>query len=323
MTKKNMRAYQAYFTRALTCLASLSLTLPVCLPAIASIEGAAAGLGKDKPAAQTAPPPQQVDPPPPPPERSYPAPSSKPKPNSTPVLAPEIPSAEGRKPTIKRVNFVNLEFGILAKGDLVSGDRYYHIYYFEGKKNQPVEIRLVGSRDKRLSLIPSMFLFRSNDKEPLVRRFGGENTDRNAFVYMRLPEDGVYGIVVTSLKPRATGRYSLAIRDDRATYLLDKTGDLTNQSPKIKQDNSPYEAYEFQGRRDQFVNIRVDSLRAEFSPTVYLLNSKGTVISTSSDLNYLYRVLIERTQLPADDTYYIVVNSVTPKGRGKFRVSVY
>jgi hypothetical protein len=227
------------------------------------------------------------------------------------------------KSVSQRLNFVDVAFGVLAKGDPVADNRYYHTYYFEGKKNQAIAIRLVGSRDPRLNLNPVLYLYSPNNKEPLARRFGGENTEKSAFLEIRLPEDGTYAVVVTSREPRKEGRYSLALRDDRTNYFLDTAGNLTDQSPRLKQDNSSFQTYEFQGKQGQYVNIRVDSPRAEFSPSVFLINSKREIIATSSDQNYLYQALIERTQLPADDTYYIVVNSVRPNGRGTFRVSMY
>lgn len=314
-------------------LASCSLVLPMASSAIASIEGAAAGLGRSKPAPPSEPAPvRQPDPPAPapiqstggsrgydytPPRRSRGGSSGRSAP-----LRPQ-PQPESRKPTIKPIDFVDPQFGVLAKGDLVADGRYYHTYYFEGKKDQPVTIRLVGSNHRQLGLTPALFVYAPNSQEIIARRYAGDKTGRNAFVYLRLPEDGKYRIIVTSVKPNTIGRYSLMLRDDRATYLLDKVADLTDRSPKLKQDNSPYELLEFQGRRDQFVNIRVDSIRAEFFPTVFLLNSKGEIVSTSSDKNYLFRTLIERMQLPADDKYYIMVNSSTSDRRGRFRVSVY
>ncbi|MGG6267283.1 PPC domain-containing protein [Leptolyngbya sp. AN03gr2] len=317
-------------TYLVSSLMSLGLVLSMALQAIASIEGAAAGLGRSKPAAPSEPAPiQQPDPP-------APAPINSGGGSSEPVYSPPVrrgssgrrtprpqPQPESRKPTVKPINFVDPHFGVLARGDLVADKRYYHVYYFEGKKNQPVTIRLVGSSDGRLGLTPALFVYAPNSKEIIARRYAGDKTGRNAFVYLRLPEDGTYRIIVTSVKENATGRYSLMMRDDRATYLLDKVSDLTANSPKLTKDNSPYELFEFQGRRDQFINIRVDSVRAEFFPTVFLLNSKGDVITTSRDVNYLFRAMIERTQLPSDDKYYIMVNSSTSDRRGRFRVSVY
>ncbi|WP_421654914.1 PPC domain-containing protein [Leptothermofonsia sp. ETS-13] len=337
--------------RLLACLTSTGLILVQALPiAASSIDQDAASLIKKEQPAEPAspPPPRQQDPPPtppPPPAASgasdgsaIPA-STQPSTPSTPATSAELgggssssqpPSSAAptsrpasRKATVKRLNFVDVEFGVLAKGDPVASDRYYHTYYFEGKKDQAIAIRLVGSRDPRLNLNPAMFLYGPDGQEPIARRFGGESTEKSAFLQIRLPEDGTYSIVVTSREPRKEGRYSLALRDDRISYLLDKTGDLTDESPKLKQDGSSFQSYEFQGKRGQYVNIRADSLRAEFSPSVYLLNSKREIIATSSDMNYIYSALIERTQLPEDDTYYIVVNSMNPTGRGRFRVSVY
>ncbi len=333
-----MVKYSKFFL--IISFASFSFSSPMALQALASIGDAAAGLGQDKPAPTSEPPVQQPDPSPSVYEPVEPASSSESKPYTPPTnnSGGGYPSprnkpignrSRGRiispspRAVIKPIDFVNPEFGILAQNDLVDNNRYYHVYHFQGKKNQPVNIRLVGSKDSRLGLKPTLYVYAPKSKEILAKRFGDDNAGRNAFVYLRLPEDGTYQIVVTSIAPKATGRYSLMLRDDRATYLFDKVANLTAQSPKLKRDNSSFELFEFQGKQDQFVNIRVDSLRAEFSPSVSLLNSKGTVISTSTDVNHLYRTLIERTQLPADDKYYIMVNSATSDRRGRFRVSVY
>ena len=236
--------------------------------------------------------------------------------NQTVAVAPKAP-------TIKELGYAYIESGVLGHNDPVASDRHYHTYTFEGKANQPIEVRLIGSNDSRLGLDPAMFLFAPNGTEPLARRFSEYDSVRSAFMYMRLPETGTYSIVVTSKQPKKVGRYSLALRDDRATYLLDQYGELSDRSPKLEQNNRPFESFEFRGRRDQFINIRVDSTRAEFPPLVYMLDSKGKVVSTNRDDNSLYRVRVERAQLPEDDTYTIVVSSLRPEGRGKFRVSVY
>lgn len=232
-------------------------------------------------------------------------------------------AAAPKLPTVRELGYAYIESGVLGQGDPVASDRHYHVYTFEGKANQPIEVRLVGSNDARLGLDPAMFLFSPNGNEPLARRFSEFDSVRSAFMFMRLPETGTYSIVVTSKQPKKVGRYSLALRDDRATYLLDEYGELSDRSPRLEQNNRPFESFEFRGRRDQFVNIRVDSTRAEFPPLVYMLNSKGNIVATSRDDNSLYRVRVERTQLTEDDTYTIVVSSLRPEGRGKFRVSVY
>jgi hypothetical protein len=234
-----------------------------------------------------------------------------------------IATAPKKEPTIKELGYAYIESGVLGQADAIASDRHYRVYTFQGKASQPIEVRLIGSNDSRLGLDPAMFLFGPNGKEPLARRFSEYDSVRSSFMYMRLPEDGTYSIIVTSKQPKKIGRYSLALRDDRASYLLDQYGELSDRSPKLEQNNRPFESFEFRGRRDQFVNLRVDSTRAEFPPLVYMLNSKGKVVTTSRDDNSLYRVRVERTQLTEDDTYTIVVSSLRPESRGKFRVSVY
>lgn len=264
----------------------------------------------------------------PPADSSAPAPDAAPSQTPTqpstgqPTAAPAQPSPS-KQPTVRRLDFVDVQAGVLGPGDPVSDNRYYHVYYFQGKANQAIELRLVGSRDKRLSLNPVMFVYGPDGETPIARRFGGNDGDRSTFLMMRLPKSGTYSVVVTSQDAQDKGRYSLALREDRSNYLLDQYGDLTEQSRKLTKDNSPFEVIEFRGRRDQIVNIRVESLRGEFLPSVYLVDSKDRVVATSSESNSLYTAQIERARLPEEGTYYIVVNSARPNERGNFRVSVY
>lgn len=315
-------------------------------PAPAPAESSAPAGGSSAPAAESAPPadsstPAPADSAPPAGGSSTPAESSAPPADSSTPAAEPAPSqtptqpsgsqpstspakpAKSKQPTVRRIDFVDVQAGVLGPGDPVSDDRYYHVYYFKGKANQAIELRLVGSRDKRLALNPVLFVYGPDGGTPIARRFSGNDDDRSTFLMMRLPKSGTYSVIVTSQEAQDRGRYSLALREDRSSYLLDQSGDLTEQSRKLTKDNSPFEVIEFRGRRDQIVNIRVDSLRGEFLPSIYLVDSKDRVVATSSEANSLYTAQIERARLPEEGTYYIVVNSARPTERGNFRVSVY
>ncbi|NDJ20185.1 peptidase [Nostoc sp. B(2019)] len=229
---------------------------------------------------------------------------------------------------IKEINFVDIAFGILSKGDYQSKGRYFHFYQFEGRENQLLQIRLGGSKDQRrtsnLSLQPFMFLLDPNNKVVLKRGSGGSNsTIRDAFIFARLPVKGTYTIAVTSRNPKDIGRYSLALRNDRASYTLDEAGELTAQSSTLKQNGSPYNVSQFQGKKNQLVSIRADSINEEFSPYIVLLNSQGQRIAANNDKDGMYSALIDRVKLPEDDTYYIVVTSNNPRERGTYRLTIY
>jgi hypothetical protein len=233
-------------------------------------------------------------------------------------------------PTYKEINFVDVALGILSKNDFQSQGRYFHFYEFEGRENQLVQIRLVGSKDTRrsnnLSLNPLLFLH-DPDNNIIVKKGTLEKSSDgdDAFIFARLPVNGTYKIAVTSRDPGDTGRYSLALRNDRASYTLDESGQLSAKSSTLKQNGGAYNVSNFQGRKNQLVSIRVDSVDEEFSPYVALLNSKGQTIAIDKDKDKdgVYSALIDRARLPEDDTYYIVVTSKNPQERGKYRLTIF
>ncbi|QMS86792.1 pre-peptidase C-terminal domain-containing protein [Nostoc edaphicum CCNP1411] len=240
------------------------------------------------------------------------------------------PVSQPATPTYKEINFVDVALGILSKDDFQSQGRYFHFYEFEGRENQLVQIRLIGSNDTRrtnnLSLNPLLFLH-DPDNNIIVKK---GTSDKNgggddAFIFARLPVTGTYKIAVTSRDSGEIGRYSLALRNDRASYTLDEAGQLTAKSSTLKQNGGAYNISNFQGRKNQLVSIRVDSVDEEFSPYVALLNSQGQTIAIDKDKdkNGVYTGLIDRARLPEDDTYYIVVTSKNPQERGKYRLTIF
>ncbi|MEH1778328.1 MAG: peptidase [Nostoc sp.] len=239
-------------------------------------------------------------------------------------------SSSSATPTYKEINFVDVALGILSKGDFKSEGRYFHFYQFEGRENQLIQIRLVGSNDTRrsnnLSLKPLLFLHDPDNniivkKGALDKSSGGDD----AFIFARLPKNGIYKIAVTSQDPGEIGRYSLALRNDRASYTLDESGQLTAKSSTLKQNGGAYNVSNFQGKKNQLVSIRVDSVDEEFSPYVALLNSQGQAIAIDKDKDKdgVYSALIDRARLPEDDTYYIVVTSKNPQERGRYRLTIF
>ncbi len=242
--------------------------------------------------------------------------------NQTPNKPPISPLGANN---YKTINFADVAFGILSKGDFKSQGRYFHFYKFEGRENQLIQVRLVGSADQRrsnnLSLNPVMLLLDPDNKVLLKR--GSSGTNKDAFVFVRLPVRGTYTIAVTSRNSGDTGRYSLALRNDRASYSLDESGELTAQSSTLRQNGSPYNVSQFQGKKDQLVSIRVDSTNEQFSPYIVLLNSQGKRIAINNDKDGVYSALIDRARLPEDDTYYIVVTSNNPQERGTYRLTIF
>jgi hypothetical protein len=240
------------------------------------------------------------------------------------------PVSASRIPNARQINFVDIQLGVLAPGDFKSQGRYFHFYQFEGRENQLIQIRLIGSADQRrssnLNLNPFMIMLDPNNNV-LAKRSSGETGSngevKDAFLFVRLPARGVYTIAVTSLNPREIGRYSLALRNDRASYTLDESEQLTANGSNLKKNGSPYNVSRFEGKKDQLVSIRVDSVLEQFSPYLVLLNSKGQVIASDNDKDGRYTALIDRAKLPEDGTYYVVVISSVPQRTGTYRLTVF
>jgi hypothetical protein len=268
-----------------------------------------------------------------------------PRPSTPEPSQPRVPSrGGGRKPATnqsiesspvspsrtlnyKQINFVDIAFSVLAPGDFKSQGRYFHFYQFQGRANQLIQIRLGGSADQRrsnnLSLDPFMFVLDPNNNVLLKRGSGGVTSEvKDAFVFVRLPANGTYTIAVTSQNRGAKGRYSLALRNDRASYSLDSQSELTPQSLR-RQDGSLYDISQFQGKKDQLVSIRVDSVYEEFSPYIVLLDSQGKIVAADNAKDGKYSALIDRARLPKDETYYVVVISGNSLQRGKYRLTVF
>ncbi|MBW4563712.1 MAG: pre-peptidase C-terminal domain-containing protein [Mojavia pulchra JT2-VF2] len=252
--------------------------------------------------------------------------NTKPRTISNPSVE-KLPGYPSETLNYKEINFVDVAFGILDKKDFKSQGRYFHFYQFEGRENQLIQIRLGGSTDSRrsnnLSLSPFMFLLDPNNNVLVKRGGSGASAIKDAFIFVRLPVKGKYTIAVTSRNPGDTGRYSLALRNDRASYNLDESAQLSGQSLTLKKNKSPYDVSKFEGKKDQLVSIRVDSLFEEFSPYLVLLNSQGQIIATDNAKDGKYSALIDRAKLPGDGTYYVVVVSASPQERGRYRLTVY
>ncbi|AFY33557.1 PPC domain-containing protein [Calothrix sp. PCC 7507] len=260
-------------------------------------------------------------------ERSNPPRQRSRQPGKSPTIE-VTPVSPAKVFSYREINFVDIAFGILGKGDFNSQGRYFHFYQFKGQENQLIQIRLIGSGDQRrsnnLSLNPFMFLLDPDNNVIVKRGSAAPNGEtKDAFIFVRLPANGTYTIAVTSRNPGDTGRYSLALRNDRASYSIDESTELTDKSLTLKQNSSAYNVSKFQGKKDQLVSIRVDSLWETFSPYLVLLDSQGNRIATDNSKDGKYSALIDRAKLPKDDTYYVVVISASPQERGRYRLTIF
>ncbi|AKG22470.1 PPC domain-containing protein [Calothrix sp. 336/3] len=237
-------------------------------------------------------------------------------------------NTSSRTPTFRSIDYSNVQFGILAPGDFQDGKRYYHFYQFDGRENELVQLRLIGSKDNRrknnLSLEPCLLLL-DPDNQVIAQRCSVETKAgvREAFLYNRLPKLGKYTIAITSRIPGEKGRYSLALRNDRASYFLDEASELGDRSLKLQTNGNYYDISKFKGKENQLISIRADSVFEDFSPYIVLLDSQGNIVAADNAQDGRYSALIDRARLPKDDTYYVVVISAFPQEKGNYRLTVF
>lgn len=251
--------------------------------------------------------------------------------NTQPQITREDPRTSplvlSREINYRQLNYVDIALGVLAPSDYEYNGRHFHFYQFEGRENQLIQIRLLGSGDRRrssnLSMQPLMYLL-GPDGNVILRRGGGIGPgSRDAFEFVQLPADGTYVVGVTTRNPGDTGRYSLALRNDRASYTVDEKDNLSATGPILRRNRSPYNVSQFEGEKGQLVSVRVDSTFEEFSPYVVLLDSQGKIVATNNDRDGKFSALIDRAKLPEDGTYYVVVTSVSPGQAGAYRLTIF
>ncbi|WP_416665684.1 PPC domain-containing protein [Egbenema bharatensis] len=234
-----------------------------------------------------------------------------------------------------RIATGSLEPGVLGRADYADAEgRRVRVYQFSGRQNEPIILTLTGSNDSRtngLSLNPYMQVFNLSAPEgqqyiggtilPGESRILSDNplvpVDNQLF--LRLPDTGEYGVVVYT-DPGAEGRFALSLLRDRTRYIQDVTGELTDQSPRLRSDNSPYEIVEFQANQGQ--TLHVDLSSPDFDPYLFLIAPDGSIVAEDDDSggNFNARIVME---LPQSGTYTAIVNSFSAEGRGRYRLTVY
>jgi hypothetical protein len=208
------------------------------------------------------------------------------------------------------------------------------VYQFSGRQNESVILTLTGSNDPRsngLSLDPYMQVF--NLSAPADRQYIGGTILPGQYrilsdnplvpvdnqLFLRLPDTGEYGVVVYT-DPGAEGRFALSLLRDRTRYIIDTIGELTEQSPRLRSDNSPYELVEFEANQGQ--TLHVDLTSPDFDAYLFLIAPDGTLIAEDDDSggNRNARIVME---LPQSGTYTAIVNSFSSEERGRYRLTVY
>jgi hypothetical protein len=79
-------------------------------------------------------------------------------------------------------------------------DYYVTCFAYQGKKGTTLSVVVESS-----AFEPEIYLRREGDRPTLARGDG----DRTARISVTLPENGQYGVIVTSRRPADTGRFDI------------------------------------------------------------------------------------------------------------------
>jgi len=173
-------------------------------------------------------------------------------------------------------------------------------YNFSGQAGQFFRIDLVS-----LDFNPWMTLLRP-DGSRLGGDFGGNYP--YARIQGRLPESGTYQIITSTFDSGESGAYSLQIRE----FIILQNSRLTDESPRLSSDNSPYAEFSFRGQAGQPINITVES--TQFKTFLFLRGPDGQIIAKEK-----HRF---SGKLPSSGLYSVTVNAEEPSGRGMFTLMV-
>jgi hypothetical protein len=191
------------------------------------------------------------------------------------------------------------------------------MYKFQGTADQALVLRVIGGKSGYWQLKPYLVLL-GPDRQ---RVSADDNTSKQqiAQVQLKLPVSGIYTILVSNRLASESGRYTLLAENDPTPYSFDQVAELTDQSQKIDQDNSAFNLSEFQGEQGQLITIRASSY--SFFPSIILLDSDEQIIARNDNKEGNRSTTLEY-RLPKNGKYKIIINSVRPKDKGSYRLTI-
>ncbi len=205
----------------------------------------------------------------------------------------------------------------------------FQVWYFEGRAGQRITVNMRSADfDNFLHIgrVGAKVTLGSDDDS------GGGT---NARVSVTLPENGLYAIIANALRPNGSGSYTLHVREGSGPDWRSMTnkdvlaaadsfpriqlgqsvrGRFNDSSP-LRNDESPFTGYVFEGRRGNVFQI---DMEAGFDAFLSV-GRAGTdsIIANDDDGGDSTNARLTVT-LPADGRYVVIANSVGKDARGEF-----
>jgi len=201
---------------------------------------------------------------------------------------------------------------------------YYEGYQFQGQAGQRITIDMRSG-----SIDPYLVLFAPNGRKIADDDDGGGG--KNARIEVTLPMTGRYVLYANSYEVGVRGSFTLSASiENQSRYqsvqpstssqtLLEKNGVLGPSSRVFAGDGTRFDAFTFNGRAGQVVQIEVNS--SDFHPYLLLFAPNREMIKENNGLpsRKQAKMII---QLPITGTYRTIVNTFERNGRGKYNLTI-
>lgn len=104
------------------------------------------------------------------------------------------------------------------------------------------------------------------------------------------------------------------------SILLDKQGELITGDKILPTDNSLYDEYTFEGKKDQKITVKVES--KEFDTYLAIFTPAGDLLAEHDDISQQDSNSAISVTLTADGTYRLIINAYDKDGKGKYTLKV-
>ncbi|MGL5510343.1 MAG: PPC domain-containing protein [Microcoleaceae cyanobacterium] len=102
--------------------------------------------------------------------------------------------------------------------------------------------------------------------------------------------------------------------------LLDKQGELITGDKILPTDNSLYDEYTFEGKKDQKISIKAES--KDFDTYLAIFTPAGDLLAEHDDISEQDSNSAISVTLPADGNYRLIINAYDKDGKGKYILRV-
>lgn len=241
--------------------------------------------------------------------------------------------ANNPTPAIAAPNVLTLD-GNAISAVLTASDRtlpdgsYFKAYQFQGQAGQSVVIEMRAN-----GIDPYLVLFDAAGRKVAEDDDGGGG--KNARLAVTLPTTGKYTLYANSYEVGQTGSFTIAgtisgrasnnvtsqssIEPSDRRIILQKNGVLGTQSRVFARDGSRFDAFSFNGRAGQVVQIELVS--SDFHPYLVLFSPDSRVLKENNGLPSRKNASMT-LELPITGTYRTIVNAFDRTGKGAYKLIV-